>query len=214
MKKVGFLRSIQLKFIIIYILLLVIAVQVIGSYVARELETELMDNFKESVNDRVDLLSYNIEAEFEKDRDDDDDEPTLQEAIQDVVNDVDRSNATNIRVVNEQGQVVGTNDYLDKEIIGKKLTEPIVQNALKFKTSTDNTLLNNKTGNRVFVLVEPIIDSEGDVEGAIYLETSVESVYGQIQGINEIFLKGSVIALLVSILLGVLVARAITKPIV
>lgn len=214
MKKVGFLRSIQLKFIIIYILLLVIAVQVIGSYVARELETELMDNFKESVNDRVDLLSYNIEEEFEKDRDDDDDEPTLQEAIQDVVNDVDRSNATNIRVVNEQGQVLGTNDYLDKEIIGKKLTEPIVQNALKFKTSTDNTLLNNKTGNRVFVLVEPIIDSEGDVEGAIYLETSVESVYGQIQGINEIFLKGSVIALLVSILLGVLVARAITKPIV
>src|SRR5699024_9781486 len=190
MKMVGFLRSIQLKFIIIYILLLVIAVQVIGSYVARELETELMDNFKESVNDRVDLLSYNIEEEFEKDRDDDDDEPTLQEAIQDVVNDVDRSNATNIRVVNEQGQVLGTNDYLDKEIIGKKLTEPIVQNALKFKTSTDNTLLNNKTGNRVFVLVEPIIDSEGDVEGAIYLETSVESVYGQIQGINEIFLKG------------------------
>src|SRR5699024_7199629 len=170
--------------------------------------------FKESVNDRVDLLSYNIEEEFEKDRDDDDDEPTLQEAIQDVVNDVDRSNATNIRVVNEQGQVLGTNDYLDKEIIGKKLTEPIVQNALKFKTSTDNTLLNNKTGNRVFVLVEPIIDSEGGVEGASYVETPGESVYGQIQGINEIFLKGSVIALLVSILLGVLVARAITKPIV
>lgn len=214
MKKVGFLRSIQLKFIIIYILLLVIAVQVIGSYVARELETELMDNFKEAVNDRVDLLSYNIEEEFEKDRDEDDDEPTLQKAVQDVVNDVDRSNATNIRVVNEQGQVLGTNDYLDKEIIGKKLTDPTVQNALKFKTSTDNTLLNNKTGNRVFVLVEPILDSEGDVEGAIYLETSVESVYRQIQGINEIFLKGSVIALLVSVLLGVLVARAITKPIV
>src|SRR5699024_12306948 len=68
--------------------------------------------------------------------------------------------------------------------------------------------------NRVFVLVEPILDSEGEVEGAIYLETSVEPVYGQIQGINSIFLKGSVIALFVSVLLGVLVARAITKPIV
>src|SRR5699024_7790058 len=41
-----------------------------------------------------------------------------------------------------------------------------------------------------------------------------EPVYGQIQGINSIFLKGSVIALFVSVLLGVLVARAITKPIV
>src|SRR5699024_8285161 len=190
MKKVGFLRSIQLKFIIIYTLLLVIAVQVIGSYVARELETELMDNFKESVSDRVSLLSYNIKEEFEKEREDDkdEDEPTLQESIQDVVNDVDRSNATNIRIVNEESNVLGRNDYLNKEIIGKKLTDPIVQNALKFKSSTDNTLLNNKTGNRVFVLVEPILDSEGEVEGAIYLETSVEPVYGQIQGINSIFL--------------------------
>src|SRR5699024_9292944 len=216
MKKVGFLRSIQLKFIIIYTLLLVIAVQVIGSYVARELETELMDNFKESVSDRVSLLSYNIEEEFEKDCEDDEgeDDPTLQESIQDVVNDVDRSNATNIRVVNEQGQVLGTNDYLDKEIIGKKLTDPIVQNALKFKSSTNNTLHNNKTRNRLLVLVEIVLDSEGEVEGAIYLETSVESVYGQFQGINSIFLIGTVIALFVSVLLGVLVARAITKPIV
>src|SRR5699024_7499298 len=54
MKKVKFFCSIQLKFIIIYILLLLIAVQVIGSYVARELEAELLTNFKESTNDRID----------------------------------------------------------------------------------------------------------------------------------------------------------------
>src|SRR5699024_6737262 len=79
MKKVGFLHSIQLKFIIIYILLLVIAVQVIGSYVAREVETELLGNFKESVNDRIRLLSYNVEEAFEKERpEDDSDEPTYK----------------------------------------------------------------------------------------------------------------------------------------
>src|SRR5699024_4698483 len=214
MKKVGFLRSIQLKFIIIYILLLVVAVQVIGSYVARELETELLDNFKQSVNDRVDLLSYNVEQSFEKKRTDDPEEPTLQEDVQNVVNDVDRSNATTIQVVNNQGRVLGTNDYLNKEIIGKKITGPIVQNAIKFKTAADNTLLDNKTGERVFVRVEPVLNSEGDVSGVIYLETSLESVYRQLQDISEIFFKGSVIALLVSVLLGVLVARAITKPIV
>src|SRR5699024_1827388 len=214
MKKVGFLRSIQLKFIIIYILLLVVAVQVIGSYVARELETELLDNFKQSVNDRIDLMSYNVEQAFEKKRTDDPEEPTLQEDIQNVVNDVDRSNATSIQVINNQGRVLGTNDYLNKEIIGKKITEPIVQNSIKFKTAADNTLLNNKTGDRVFVRVEPILDNDGNVAGVIYLETSLESVYRQLQGINEIFFKGSVIALLVSVVLGILVAREITKPMV
>jgi len=214
MKKVGFFRSIQLKFIIIYILLLVIAVQVIGSYVARELEAELLDNFKESTNDRIDLLTYNMEEVFNKKRSDDPEELTLEEEVQNIVTDVDRSGASNIQVLNNQGRVLGTNDFLNQDAIGKKITEPIVQRAIKFRTSLDSTLLNQSTGERIFVRVEPILDREQNVLGVIYLETSLENVYGQLQDINEIFLKGSVIALVVSVILGILVARAITKPIV
>lgn len=121
MKKVGFFRSIQLKFIILYILLLVIAVQVIGSYVARELEAELLTNFKETTNDRIDLLTYNLEEAFNKERSDDPEELTLQEEVQNLVADVDRSGASNIQVLNDQGRVLGTNDFLNQEIIGKKL---------------------------------------------------------------------------------------------
>lgn len=214
MKKVGFFRSIQLKFIILYILLLVIAVQVIGSYVARELEAELLTNFKETTNDRIDLLTYNLEEAFNKERSDDPEELTLQEEVQNLVADVDRSGASNIQVLNDQGRVLGTNDFLNQEIIGKKITEPIVQRSLKFNTSSDNTLLNSKTGERIFVRAEPIVDSEDTVQGIIYLETSLENVYGQLQKINEIFFRGSIIALIVSVILGILVARAITKPIV
>jgi len=214
MKKVNFLRSIQLKFIIIYILLLIISVQVISSYVARELETELLDNFKESVNDRIDLLNYNLEQAFNKKRTDDPLEPTLQEDVQNIVTDVDSSSGSTIQVINNQGRVLGTNDYLNQDIIGKKITEDIVQRAIKFKTSQDNTFFNSKTGERIFVQVEPIHDETDNVQGAIYFEVSLEGVYGQLQKINEVFLKGSIIALVVSILLGILVARAITKPIV
>jgi len=214
MKKVGFFRSIQLKFIVIYILLLVVAVQVIGSYVARELEAELLDNFKGSINDRIDLLGYNLEQAFDKKRSDDPSEPTLQEEVQNIVTDVDSSGATTIQVLSDQGRVLGTNDYLNQEIIGKKITEEIVQRAIKFRTSMDNTLLNSKTGERIFVRVEPIHDEDENVQGVIYLETSLEGVYRQLQKINEIFFKGSIIALIVSVVLGILVARAITKPIV
>lgn len=213
MKKVGFFRSIQLKFIIIYILLLLVAVQVIGSYVAREVETELLGNFKESINDRIGLLSYNLEQAFNKDRSVDDQELTLQQEIQNIVTDMDRGGITTVQVTNNQGRVLGTNDFLNQDIVGKKITEEIVQRALKFSSSMDNTVIDGQTGDRVFVRVEPIFSEDENVVGAIYLQTSLESVYDQLSDINEIFLNGSILALFVSVILGILVARAITKPI-
>src|SRR5690625_4585701 len=101
MKKVGFFKSIQLKFILIYILLLLIAIQVIGSYVARELETELLDNYRESINDRVDLLGYNLELTFDKDRTDtDEDEPSLKEEVKTNINDVNLASKNTLQKIN------------------------------------------------------------------------------------------------------------------
>src|SRR5690625_3488015 len=104
MKKVGFFRSIQLKFIIIYVLLIILTVQVIGSYVARELEIELLNNYKESIYDRTGLLKYNIEQAFNKKRAEDGEEPTLQEDVQNSLIDVDLSSLS-VQVINEQGRV-------------------------------------------------------------------------------------------------------------
>ena len=77
----------------------------------------------------------------------------------------------------------------------------------------DTSQLDSRTGERVFLRVEPIVDAQNNVHGVVYLKTSLEGVYDQLQKINEIFVKGSVIALLVSVVLGFLLARAITKPI-
>ncbi len=214
MKKVNFLHSIQLKFIIIYILLLVIAIQVIGSYVTRTLEDELLSNFKQSINDRIVLLENNLEQAFKKDKIDDQEESTLQSDVQTNIADVERESSTTIQVIDSQGRVLGTNDYLNQEIIGKKTTDRYVQSSITFGTSHDNTELNTRTGERMFIRVEPIIDHDEQVLGVVYLETSLEGVYRQLQKINETFYKGSAIALIVSVMLGILVARAITNPVV
>src|SRR5699024_1448723 len=131
MKKVGFFRSIQLKFIIIYILLLIIAVQLIGSYVARELEDRLTGNFEESINNRVEYLSYNLKNAFEEERDEDED-PSLQDDIQDIVGSVDREEVTNLQVVNDVGRVLGANNYSEQDKIGKKTTDEAVVKALSY----------------------------------------------------------------------------------
>lgn len=212
MKKVGFFRSIQLKFIIIYILLLLIAVQVIGSYVARELEDRLTSNFEDSVNNRIDYLTYNLKDAFEEEREEDKDEPTLQQDIHDIVDSVDPDEITNLQVINDVGRVIGANNYSGQSKVGKKTTDDDVLKALSYDAPTEQTVVTDKSHNRVFFRVEPITSSD-DVLGAIYLEASLEDVYDQLDEINKIFLKGSILAIVVSALLGILVARTITKPI-
>ncbi len=48
--------------------------------------------------------------------------------------------------------------------------------------------------------------------GAIYLVASIEGIFKQIQRINNILVTGTVIALLITGLLGVFLARTITRP--
>ena len=85
MKKVRLLQSIHLKFVLIYVLLILIAMQIIGVYFARQLEKELVNNFRTSLQERTDLLTYNIGQEMVKNRDDD--SPTLEEDLKTILRD-------------------------------------------------------------------------------------------------------------------------------
>src|SRR5699024_4120299 len=193
--------------------LLLVAVQIIGSYFVREIEAELIDTFKGSINDRVELLSYNLEEVFMKDRAEDE-EISLEQEVQNVVRDIDMDALTTLQVVNNQSRVIGTNDYLNQDILGKKTTEDIVQKALLFGSPLNNTMIDPETDTRIYVKADPIVDEENDVVGVIYLEAPLTNVYSQLQKINQIFLRGSILAITVAAILGVLVARAITKPII
>lgn len=210
MNKVGFFRSIQLKFIIIYILLLLLAMQVIGSFFTKGLEEKLLDNFEVNVSQSVDLLTYNLEQAFNKERSEDEGEPTLQQEVQQIVDGV--NDITKLQVIDNQSRVLGSND-LNQDDIGKKRTDDLVQKALFLETSQQSTVLDQDTQNRVFVKAIPIFNKEKIVAGVIYLEASLEGVYTQLESINNIFLRGSILAIAVSAFIGILVARTITKPI-
>ena len=49
MKKVGLLRSIHVKFVVIYLLLIIVAMQIIGVYFIGKLEDNLVNNFQSSI---------------------------------------------------------------------------------------------------------------------------------------------------------------------
>ncbi len=69
MQKVSFFKSIHVKLVLIYILLIVIAIQIIGIYFSKELEESLKENFEESISQRIDLVQYSIREEILKESD-------------------------------------------------------------------------------------------------------------------------------------------------
>lgn len=134
MKKVRFFQSIHLKFVLIYVLLILIAMQIIGVYFVRQLEKELVNNFTNSLTERVGLLAYNIEQELEKTRNDT--SPTLEEDLEVVLRDfasmqgISSKDILEVRVIDPNRRIIGTSNPNPEQIVGKKINDLAVTNAL------------------------------------------------------------------------------------
>jgi len=212
MKKVGFFRSIHVKLVLIYVLLIFVAMQIIGVYFVGKLEDNLVSNFKDSIKGHINLLTYSIGEEMIKERGEDD--PTLEEAINTILKDKDNTSKdiSEVRVIDiRSSRVIGTSDSGNQEIIGRKTTELTVKQTLGIGEDDEGIYRDPETGRRVWVLSTPI-EANSEIIGAIYLIADMENVFEQMSEINNIFIKGTAIALGITALLGVLLARTITRP--
>ncbi|WP_414076821.1 HAMP domain-containing protein, partial [Staphylococcus aureus] len=89
-----------------------------------------------------------------------------------------------------------------------------VQKALSLGQSNDHLILKDYGGgkDRVWVYNIPVkVDKK--VIGNIYIESKINDVYNQLNNINQIFIVGTAISLLITVILGFFIARTITKPI-
>jgi len=216
MKKVGFFQSIHLKFVLIYMLLILIAMQVIGVYFVRELEKSLVQSFKDSLTQQTNLLSYNLKQEFAKEREKTD--PPLESAIKTSITDFasDRKkDIQEVRVIDPNRRLLAiSNPSPSKQgMVGKTITDITVQRAIVQKKAEGKIEKDGSTGHRVQVMATPIEGEKGKIIGVIHIVASMEDVYKQMKDINQIFATGTVIALLVTAVLGILLAQTITRPI-
>ncbi|MED4453908.1 cell wall metabolism sensor histidine kinase WalK [Metabacillus fastidiosus] len=209
MNKVNFFRSLHFKFVLIYVLLILIAMQVMGVYFVRELEKSLNENFEQSLRQRINILAYSIEQEMMKE----DKERTpeqLQEDISTILSDNHTGEIDELRVINKSQIFIGTSSP-DKDILGKKSTEVMVQRALIGQEYKNSYIYAD--GHRVLVMTFPITkDFSDETIGAIYVVASLEEVFSQMSIINKIFATGTVISLIITAALGIFLARTITRP--
>ncbi|MCC3648135.1 cell wall metabolism sensor histidine kinase WalK [Cytobacillus oceanisediminis] len=211
MEKVGFFRSIHLKFVIIYVLLILVAMQIIGVYFVRQLESTLQENFKDAIQERVNLLSYYVEEQLTKVRLPDEEAPSQEEDIRRLLSDYNSADISEVRVVDESLKILGTSDPDNQGVVGGRSTDNLIKVAIATKQPVTEDLVDQ--GQRIWVLVTPIKNNNGEVNGAIYLVAKIENIYEQMREINNIFTSGIAIALAITAILGILLAQTVTRPI-
>ncbi|EAG4058659.1 cell wall metabolism sensor histidine kinase WalK [Listeria monocytogenes] len=214
MHKMRFFQSVQFKLVIMYLLLIIVAMQVIGVYFVRELEGQLEKNFQDSITNSITLLDYNAREEIIKNSDN---SVKLQNDIRELLVDYSRasSNLIEVRIVDDKGKILGTSNLNNQGIVGQKSNDPLVKRTLSLGTTSEDKIYKDESNknNRVWVNVSSI-KNKGQVIGAIYLVADIESVYKQVDDITNIFITGTLIAMIITAVLGILLSRTITKPII
>lgn len=208
MKKVGFFQSVRLKLIVVYILLLLLGIQVIGAYFVDKLETQLKENFTSSINGRLDSLVFSLQNAFEAQRDEGD--PSLQQEVQSLLyqfdENVEADDIRKLQVIDTSQSILASVSGSDSSVVGKKVVNQRISTAL-LTGATDPI-----TSSGRYIGARPIYDETNNIVGVLNFEADMSDVYSQLQTINSIFAKGTVLAITVTALLGILVARTITRP--
>ena len=126
MQKVGFFRSIHVKFVLIYVMLILIAMEIIGLYFARELEQTLKTNFTTSIDDRMSLVEFSVREEMIKKRAADD-PMTLEESLQAVLSGFRSEDINEIRVINAGNIILATSALNNISMVGQRSADDIVR---------------------------------------------------------------------------------------
>lgn len=212
-KGIQFFKTIQLKLIIIYVLLILFAMQLIGIYFINALESSLTKNFSDTmVSDSMLLAQYtekylapNPEAKPE-------DVKKAREDLDKFVGDWFKLNDSEIQILDANGIVISMSQP-DPAILGQKNTQQVISRALQnIKDKETERIITDADGTRKRVLATPVLNN-GKVVGAVYIVKSMEDLYSNISRINRIFLTGTIIALAMTAALGIVLSSTITAPI-
>jgi two-component system sensor histidine kinase VicK len=203
--------SIRWKIVFTYILLVFIATILIGVFIMSQLEAyynaSITSNLRKTVSETTILTS--LEAY--------DDLAAHREEIQTSVDAWARTLQNEIFVVDGTWNIVAaTNEYKDRSAHGI-LEEALVFQALRgdyreygeYDATYSRADVEIPTKNLAF----PIVNGNGGITGVLYFRTDMTNIQETIDESKLIFVRALAPALVITIVLGVLIARSITVPI-
>ncbi|MFD2672179.1 cell wall metabolism sensor histidine kinase WalK [Marinicrinis sediminis] len=210
MKSLRFYQTLQMKLIVIYVLLILIAMQLIGVYFVKTMEDSFRNNFSEDLNGKASLLAEYVRPYLAVKADLQSEETvTKKESLNDVVTNFNQIIGAEIQVIDLNGIVLSSSMYAGD--VGQKNTDPTISRALQGIKDQERDVI-DAFDVRKKALALPVKDGT-KIVGAIYMIASMEELFGTIDSINQIFIAGTLIALALTAILGIILANTITTPI-
>lgn len=204
-------QSLHTKLVIVYVLLIIIGMQIIGLYFTNSLEKEMTETFKTNISQNAKQIELSIEKIYA----DENGATNTQKDIQNLLNEyANRNEMIEIRFIDTDQIILATSKQSNRHMINQKANESSIQKALSLGQENSDTVLKDhgEGKQRVWVKNMPVTTSKGII-GDIYIESNINQVYDQLSNINQIFIVGTLISLIITVILGFFIARTITKPI-
>ena len=195
------LKSIQWKLVIISFLLVWLAMAIVGVYITEAIKKDQIDTMTETIISRGYYLADNLK-----------DKTTGAPNIQEIVSNWFVGQGKQVRsvyVYENEGFIASQNNYegvTDSNLLRIWIVEDAIELAKEVEYPDDN----NKYLKSIAV---PIISSNNDVIGAIYISADLSSVEENVKSVRSILTNATIWALCITALLGNLLSKTLTGPI-
>ena len=195
-------KSIQWKLVIISFLLVWLAMSIVGVFITEAIKKEQIDSMTDTIITRGYYLADNLK-----------DKIGGASNIQDIVSSWFVGQGKQVRAVfvyenggftASQTNYEGTVDDLD--LLGLWIVEEAIEQGQEITWPVDNSKY-------LMSIAVPIISSNNDVAGAIYISADLFGIEENIMSINKILTSATILALCITALLGNLLSRTFTGPI-
>lgn len=206
--------SIKWKFIVVYFLLVFIAMVIVGMFIIGKLESQQIENITKTMEQHIETIietsSYISEDNW----------IDFQDEIQETLNEwrLDSRSQVLYVIYNEEIPTIIASS-------SKQFEKDIGQNALSY--SLDPTLIleayegRKSSGNVANInentltnhIAYPVFSELGKVRGVFYMTSDLQNVVTTVNESKKILTNATLIALLITISLGFLIASSITEPI-
>lgn len=199
-------HSIRFRLVMIYLLLILFALQLVGAYFVRTLNASLLNGETTSVEKQAELLATIVApdlAEGPKGQNPSD--------IPSLLSSFPQSLSGMFYILNKKGIVQDTS--AGSALIGQKRIDSIATQALVGKKKAIGIRFDPGTGSHILAVAVPVM-SHGNLVGVVEDVVPVENTYSTVQKVTTIFYTTSGTVLLLTVLLIIFLSRTITKPIV
>lgn len=204
-------NSIRWRLILIYFLLVFLSMSIVGLFIMTQLEQIQLDMSSKNMEARIGSI-FKLSSSMQKD--------DWSQNIEEIQNSI----RNGIQIGYNENVYVILNDE-KKTVIAASLEESINQSAYNLNVINNYILTQSSEGN-VAKIVPPEqydastymhmsypIKQNGNIKGYIYLTNNIDYIYDTVNQSKKIMTQATLIALSITVILGLILSKSITGPI-